>query len=162
MSILLYGCIMWMLTKLKEIKLNDDCIRCYKPYWTDPGSNIPQNTCDMITYDVTYIYIYIYIHTHIYVYIYCHSQRDGFVVSQRFSVAKLVGRLRLGLNPTQLYVRLSILPLRPQVTYVSSGIIRHYVVAFVCSYFALREWQPLIPSPECSTPGRGELIYCHS
>ena len=27
--------------------------------------------------------------------------------------------------------------------------------------FALREWQPLIPSPECSTPGRGVYIYYH-
>ena len=27
--------------------------------------------------------------------------------------------------------------------------------------FAFREWQPLIPSPECSTPWRWELIHCH-
>ena len=48
----------------------------------------------------TYIYIYIYI--------YCHLQTDCFVVSQLFSVARHVGRLKLGSKPTQLYVRLSI------------------------------------------------------
>ena len=43
----------------------------------------------------------------------------------------------LGLKPAQLYVRFSIIPLRHQSTYVSSGIIRHYVVAFACLHFAL-------------------------
>ena len=36
---------------------------------------------------------------------------DCFVVSQLFSVARHVGRLKLGSKPTQLYVRLSIRPL---------------------------------------------------
>ena len=91
--------------------------------------------------------------TYIYIYIYSRSQTDCFVVSQLF---RHVGRLKLGLKPVQLYVRLSIIPLSQHVNHVSFEIIRHYVVAFVClpflSYripecsihsksFALFEWQ---------------------
>ena len=68
----------------------------------------------------------------VYIYIYWHPQTDCFVVSQHFSVARHVGRLKLESKPAQLYVRLRIIPLSPQANYVSSGIIRHYVVAFVC------------------------------
>ena len=94
----------------------------------------------------------------------CHPQTDCFVVSQLFSVIRHVGRFKLELKPAQLYVRLSILPLNQQVTYVSSGFIRHYVVAsfvYILPYrmpersihwksFELRKWQPLIPLAECS------------
>ena len=59
-----------------------------------------------------YIYIYIYIC------IYCHPQKDCFVVSQFFRVARHIGRFKLGWKPTQLYVRLSIIPLSHQLTYV--------------------------------------------
>ena len=52
----------------------------------------------------TYIYIYIYI------YIDSHPQTDCFVVSQLFSVARHVERLKPGLKPAQLNVRLSIRP----------------------------------------------------
>ena len=48
---------------------------------------------------------------YIYIYIYCHPQTDCFVVSQLFSVARRIGRLKLGSKPTQLYVRISIRPL---------------------------------------------------
>ena len=41
-------------------------------------------------------------HTHIY----RHPQTDCFVVSQLFSVARHVGRLKLGSKPAQLYVDL--------------------------------------------------------
>ena len=44
-------------------------------------------------------------HINIYIYIYCHPQRDCFVVSQLFSVARHIGRLKLGSKPAQLYVR---------------------------------------------------------
>ena len=47
-----------------------------------------------------YIYIYIYV--------YCHPQTCCFVVSQPFSVARHVERLKFGPKPAQLYVRLSI------------------------------------------------------
>ena len=47
----------------------------------------------------------------LYIYIYCHPQTDCFVVTQLFSVARHVRRFKLRLKPTQLYVRLSILPL---------------------------------------------------
>ena len=77
-------------------------------------------------YTVTHartLYIYIYI------YIYSHLQRDCFVVSQRTNVARHAGRFKLGSKPAQLNVKLSIIPLSHHSTYVSSGIIRHYVVA---------------------------------
>ena len=48
-------------------------------------------------------------------------QTDSFIVSQFFSVA---GRFKLGSKPTQLYVRLCILPLSQEATYISSGIVR--------------------------------------
>ena len=92
-------------------------------------------------------YIYIYIERerercvcvciYIYIYIYSHPHTDCFVVSQLFSVARHVGSFKLRLKPTKPYVRLSIIPLNHQSTYVSSGIIRHYEVAFVCLHFAL-------------------------
>ena len=68
-------------------------------------------------------------------------------------------------------------------TYISSGIITHFELAFVFFYllpywipegsihkksFALRKWQPLIPLPECSTPGSRayvlsstERLFCY-
>ena len=70
-------------------------------------------------------------------YIYSHPQTDCFVVSKLFSVARPVGRLKLGLKPAQLYVRLRILPPSRQTTHVCSGSLRHYLVAFVCWHFAL-------------------------
>ena len=119
------------------------------------------------------------IHYGIYIYIYCHPQTDCFVASQHFSVARHVGRLKLGSKPAQIYVRLSIKPLGQQAYHVGYGIIRYYVAtaaaAFVylhfipygipeCSIrsksFALCERREKIPSPECSTP-MGECIYCH-
>ena len=48
------------------------------------------------------------------IYICCHSQRDCFVVSQLFSVARYVRRLKPGSKLDQLYVRLSIRPLGQQ------------------------------------------------
>ena len=50
------------------------------------------------------IYIYIYIYTHIN----CHPQTDCFVVSQLFSVARHVGRLKLESKPVQLLMELQI------------------------------------------------------
>ena len=53
----------------------------------------------------------------IYIYIYSHPQTaERFVLSELFSVARHVGRLKLGSKPAQLYVRLSILPLSWQMT----------------------------------------------
>ena len=73
--------------------------------------------------------------------IYLH--RRCFIVSQLFSVARHVGRLKLGSEPTQLYVRLSIIPFSQQMHHISSGIISHYVLAFVCLYFALPDTRVL-------------------
>ena len=90
-------------------------------------------------FSLTYIYIYIYIY--IFIHLYCHPQTDCFVVSELFSVVRHVGLLKLGLKPAQLYVTLSIVPLSQQANLVSLGIIRHYVVAFICLHFCLTGYQ---------------------
>ena len=87
--------------------------------------------------------IYIYIYIYIYIDIYCHPQSECFVVSQLFSVARHIRRLKLKSKPVQLYNRLCILPISQQVSHVSTGIIRHYVVAFVCLHFALPDTRVL-------------------
>ena len=95
--------------------------------------------------------------------------------SQPFSVARHVGRFKWGSELAQLYVRLSIIPISPLVNYVSSGIIRYYVVTFVCLHFALSEIRVLNSLDElCITrltavnsfarvlnPQGRERIYCH-
>ena len=60
-----------------------------------------------------------------------------FVESQLFSLARQTEHFKLGLKPVHFYVRLSMLLLNHQATYVSSGITTHYVLAFGCLYFAL-------------------------
>ena len=100
-------------------------------------TNMPTVGIDWLLFNIrftkpSHLYIYIYI----YIYIYCHPQTDCFVVSKLFSVVRHVGHFKLG-------SRLSIIPLTQQATYVSSGIIRHYVVAFVCLHLPYR-------IPECS------------
>ena len=84
----------------------------------------------------------------------CHSQTDCFVVSQLFIVARYMGCLKLGSKPTQLYIRLSILTLSQRVTYINWGIIRHYVVTFVCLHLALR-------IPRCSCLNIYIYIYIY-
>ena len=58
------------------------------------------------------------------------SSRDTFIVSQLFSVARHIGRLKLGLKPAQLYTRLSIRPLGQQAYHIWLGI---YKVLFSSS-----------------------------
>ena len=69
--------------------------------------------------------------------------RQTFILSQLFSIGRHVECLKLGLKPAQLYIRLSIFLLTQQATYVSSGIIRYYVVAFVYLHFALLDTRVL-------------------
>ena len=109
------------------------------------------------------------------IYIYSRPQTDGFVVSQIFSVARHVGRFKLGLNPAQLYVRFGIITLSHQLIYISTGMIRHYVVAFVCLHFALPDtrmlhsfeelcitWEAAVNSfARVLNSPEGERIYCH-
>ena len=71
-----------------------------------------------------YIYIYIYI----YIYL-------SLSLSLNFTFFFLLSK------PAQLYVRLSIIPLSQQVNHISSGIIRHHVVTFVCLHFCLTIYQ---------------------
>ena len=80
----------------------------------------------------------------IYIYIYSHPQRDCFVVSQLFRVARHIACLELGLKPAQLYVKLSIITLSHQSTLISSGIIRQ-----LCSSLRLFTFLPY-RIPECS------------
>ena len=65
-----------------------------------------------------YRHIYFHTYTNIYIYIYCHPQTDCFVLSELFSVASLVGRLKPGSKPIQLYVRVSLRPLGQQAYHV--------------------------------------------
>ena len=80
---------------------------------------------------ITPVCVCVYIYIYIYIYICSHPQL--------FSVARHVGHLKLGLKPTQLYVRLCIRPLSQQVYHIVKGIIRYYVAtaaaAFVCLHF---------------------------
>ena len=55
---------------------------------------------------------------YIYIYIYCYPQTDCFVLSELFSVARHVGRLKPGSKPIQLYIRLSLRPLGQQAYHV--------------------------------------------
>ena len=82
-------------------------------------------------------------HIYIYIYIYNHPHTDCFIVSQLISVARHAECFKLGLNPDQLYIRLSIISLSQQSTYVRSGIIRHYVIAFACLHLALLDTRVL-------------------
>ena len=84
------------------------------------------------TFRRTIVYIYIYI----YIYIVIHRQTI-FVISQLFSVARHLGCFKLGSKPSQLYVKLSILPLSQQATYISSEIITPYVLTFISLCFYL-------------------------
>ena len=128
--------------------------------------NIPLTfICNFIIFSLSLsLFLYIYI------YIYCHPQTDCFIISQLFSAARHAGHFKLGSKLAQLYIRLNILLLSPQATYVSSGIIMPCVIIFNCLHFdsihkksfALGEWQPLIPLLECSTPEKGSVyIYIH-
>ena len=67
-----------------------------------------------------------------YIYIYTHPQIDCLVVSLLLSVARHVGRLKLGSKPGQLYVKLNIRPLSQQAYHVGLG---NYKVYFkvLCS-----------------------------
>ena len=87
------------------------------------------------------LYVYMYVCVYIYIYIVIH--RQIFVVSRLFSVVRHVGCLKLRLKPTQLYVKLSIILLSYLLTYISSVIIRHFVVALVCLHFALLDTRVL-------------------
>ena len=51
----------------------------------------------------------------------CHPQTACFVVSQLLSVARHVGRSKLGSKPAQLYIRFSIRPLGQQAYYIGLG-----------------------------------------
>ena len=94
---------------------------------------------------------------------------DCFLVSHPFSVARHVGRLKLGWKPAQPYVRLSIILLSQQANHVSSGIIRHYVLAFVCLHFCLTRYQSAqfsrrafhIASGNCKFLRQGVHIYIY-
>ena len=82
-------------------------------------------------------------HTRIYIYIYILLSTDCLVVSQLFNDARRAQRFKLRSKPAQPYVRLSILSLSQLRTDVSSVIVRHYVLAFVCLHFVLPDTRVL-------------------
>ena len=88
---------------------------------------------------IIYIYIYIYIVRYIYIF----TLIDCFVVLQLFSVARHIRRFKMRSKPAQIYVRLRIMSIRRLVTYIILGIITHYILAFVCLYFALPDTRVL-------------------
>ena len=108
----------------------------------------------------TYIYVHTYVYTriYIYIYIYSHPQTSCFVVSQLLSMARHVGRLKLGSKPALLYIRLSIIPLTQQANHVQLGNYKAVsnsfrLLTFLCltgyqsaqffhRTFALCVWQP--------------------
>ena len=74
----------------------------------------------------------------IYICIYCHPQTDCFVISELFSVARLVGQWKPGSIPMQFYIRLILRPLGQQAYHVQlREFLRYYVVtaAAVCLHF---------------------------
>ena len=48
-SILLYGCTTWTLTKLLRRRLTEITQECWEQYWTRPGSNTPQGANYTVT-----------------------------------------------------------------------------------------------------------------
>ena len=103
-----------------------------KVKWSNPGKGVARSLtprCSSywkgslpVTLDYT---------RQLFLYIYCHPQTDCFVVSQLFSVARHLGRSKLGSKPAQRYVRLSFRPLGQQACHVSFG---NYNV--LCSNFS--------------------------
>ena len=104
-------------------------IRCVsRVKYSNPGKGVaPSPTPRCSSYRKGSLRVTLDYGRQLYIYIYCHPQTDCFVLSQLISVARHVGRFKLGLKPAQFYVRFSIIPLSLQSTYVSSGIMRHYV-----------------------------------
>ena len=117
--------------------------------------------------------------THRHTYIYSHPQRDCFVLSEHFSVAKHVGRSKPGSKPIQLYVRLSLRPLGHQGYHVwlrellrylcSNSSSRLFTFLYPIGYQSAQFFQRALHyanggrkflSPECSTP-MGERILSY-
>ena len=101
--------------------------------WSNPEKGVAPSFTPFPLHTYTHTHIYIYmgctyfftavffllqslrIYIYIYIYIHCHC----FVVSQLFSVARHVGRLKMRSKPDQFYVTLSIRPLSQQACHVS-------------------------------------------
>ena len=122
---------------------------------------------------ILYIYIYIYIFINwIYIYIYIVIHRQTVSLYHDYSVwLDMQDASSWDRNPPKFTLDMAYNSSVISVTYVSSRIIKHvywlllaYILCYripECSFrwrrFALRGWQPLIPSPECSTPGVGSV-----
>ena len=55
-SILLYGCTTWTLTKRMEKRLDSIYTKCCEQYWTSPGGNAPQSSSCTATYHLSQNY----------------------------------------------------------------------------------------------------------
>ena len=134
-------------------------IYIYIYIYTDTHIHTNTHLAKLYIYIYTRIYIYIYIYTYIYICVcvcvcVCNTQNAWsvsyilwmtiyiyifYILSSTDRLFRCITNFLCDLNrpPPQLYVRLSIIPLSQPATSVSLGIIRHYVVNFLCSHFAL-------------------------
>ena len=83
-------------TYSRSVPIRDVALKTCQRRWTIGRSGERGSGISVLTARHDDIYIYIYI--------YCHPQTDCFVLSELFSVARHVGRLKLGSKPIQLYV----------------------------------------------------------
>ena len=81
--------------------------------------------------------------------VYCNPQTGCFVVSQIFSVARDVGRLKLGSKPAQIYVRLSIRPLGQQAYHVGCEYLSKWTWMYHIGFYFIKV------SPACFSDSAG-------
>ena len=55
------------------------------------------------------------------------SSTDCFILSELFSVARHIGRSKVGSKPIQLYIRLSLRPLGQQAYHLAKGIFKVFM-----------------------------------
>ena len=102
---------------IRTVSINENKYGLFRLYIQ--SSEFVPGLFNFIAESIVYIYIYIYIL----------SSTDR-LFRCIFSVARHVGRFKLGSKPAQLYVRLSIRPLGQQAYHASAGIIRYYVAFY--------------------------------
>ena len=87
----------------------------------------------------TYWYIYIHTQIHIYIHIYCHPQTDFSLYHNSSVWQDSQETSSWNCNPPNFTLGLLSYRSAISVTNVSSGILTHFELAFVCLYFALSD-----------------------
>ena len=72
-------------------------------------------------------------------YVCIYLPKQTFIVSQLFSVARHAEHFKLGSKPSYLYTSLVSCHSAISATYVTSGIITHFVLGFGCLHFVLSD-----------------------